>query len=80
MEDRHTTQLYHKKDVICDHVFAGGGGSLLVSSVPMHEQKKTMRKGTFSSWVVRSPVIILDRKKCYYFCRKMVCFLLKRCD
>ena len=34
------------------------GGRLLVSCVPMREQKKTMRKGTFFNWTVRSAVII----------------------
>ena len=34
-------------------------GRLLVNLVPMLEQRKTMRKGTFvSSWAVRSDVIV----------------------
>ena len=37
----------------------GGGGGLHVSCVPMREQKKkTMRRCNFSSWAVRSAVII----------------------
>ena len=51
-------------------LFCVGRGHLLISCVPMREQKRRERV-LFSSWAVRSAVIF---EKCY-FCRTMVCVL-----
>ena len=55
----------------------GGGGRLLVSCVPMREQKKptkTMRNGAFYELGSEQRCHHLGLEKCY-FCRKRVCFV-----
>ena len=54
-------------------VMLPGGEGACWSGVYQHMNEQTMRKGTFSSWVV--PALSLFRVGKYYFCRKSVCFL-----